>query len=305
MKTKLLIVLRAGAGSLHRAWTRVCAGQADVAISLYDDLPVEEADFVVTHRCAGGKYRGLEAFFRDNAWVLDAYTHFWLFEDDLYLPLESLLTVQEILERYQFVLCSPSLAPESFMAWPITVQNSAFTLRATDFVEIMAPIMSAGFLQRVLPQFGENHSGWGYEWLWRRALSDMGTFAAILDAAPVVHTRPSGSGTLYKTADGQRIRPLREAGALFEKYGIVHNAWPFRNYCGLRRDDRRLVCGAEFLALAMEGYAALLRYRPDDHQRCRDFLTGAPPALTSAEDILAFKGGVALFSAARPSQPDA
>jgi hypothetical protein len=39
---------------------------------------------------------------------------------------------------------------------------------------------------------------WGYEWLWRKLLNDGRAFAAILDAAPIVHARPMGQGSLYK-----------------------------------------------------------------------------------------------------------
>jgi hypothetical protein len=292
MTTKILIVLRAGSASLHRAWTRVCAGAVHVAISLYDDAAVEDAEFVVVHRCRGGKFTGLQAFFADHPAMIDAYTHFWLLDDDLYVPFDSLVQVQDLVARWQFALCAPSLAPESFMSWAITVQNSAFHLRATDFVEIMAPIMSRGFLRRALPLFAENHSGWGYEWLWRTILQDMGTFAAILDAAPIVHARPLGTGTLY--AGG--VNGADEARALFAKYAIDPDAAPFRNLFGLARSDRRPVFGADFLARALEGYESLRRHDPAGHARCLEFLESAPPALESAAALRGFPGAGALVS---------
>jgi hypothetical protein len=299
MDTKLLIVLRAGRDSLHRSWTTVCAKLADVAISLYDDAPIAESDFVLVHRAPGGKYTGVKALFADHPWIMDAYTHFWLFEDDLYLPFESLLAVRDCIENFRFVLCGPSLAPESFAAWPIMIQNQAFHLRATNFVEIMAPIMSRDFLKRTLPMFGENRTGWGYEWLWQTMLAEMNRFAAILDCAPIVHTRPIGSGRLYDDPTGKQPTAFEEMMALVAKYGIDHERIAPASYFGLARTDRRLVYGAEFLDLAVEGYPLLLRQNRTDHERCRLSVVIAPPPLKSVEDILAFNGAAALLAATK------
>jgi hypothetical protein len=296
--TKLLIVLRAGSKSLHPAWSRVCAKAVDVAISIYDDLQVPAADFRIVHRCPGSKFSGLAAFFAECAWVLDEYTHFCLFEDDLYLPYASLRAIQHAIERYGFDLCAPSLAQESFISWPITVQNDAFELRATDFVEIMAPVMSRRFLARVLPGFTQNHSGWGYEWLWRLTLRELGTCAAVLDSAPIVHTRPMGDGSLYISTAANPIRPWEEATALFARHGIDKDAEPFRNFFGLARGSNRLVLGEAFTSRALAGYRLLARDNPDGFARCRDFLRTAPPPLESAEAIASFAAAPALLSAA-------
>jgi hypothetical protein len=299
--TKILLVLRAGAGSLHRSWTHICAGRIDVAMSMYDDSRIEDGAFAVVHRHAGPKFRGLAAFFAANDWVIDAYTHFWLFDDDIFLPFESLLMIQDIVERYQFALCAPSLTPESFMAWPITVQNSAFYLRVCDFVEGMAPIMSRAFLQRALPRFNENHSGWGHEWLWRRDLKAMGALAANLDAAPIVHTRPQGTGTLYFTAGGERIDPFAEWDSLLAKHGIEKDAEPFQNFFGLGRADRRPVYGADFQAKALAGYESLRVHNPAYHQKCMEFLRNAPKPLATLDAIRTMPGGAALMAATAPT----
>jgi len=296
MRTRILIVLRAGADSLHRSWTHLCAGRVDVAISVYDDAPIDAAAFVATNRSPGGKFRGLAAFFDENAWVLNAYSHFWIFEDDLFLPFDSLLTMQTMIERFDFTLCAPSLTTESFMSWPITVQNSSFALRATDFVEVMAPVMSRAFLQRALPHFADNHTGWGYEWLWRKLLDEMNTFAAILDAAPIVHTRPIGKGQLYGEATDNVTVGMAEADELFRKHGIDNERAPFRNHFGLSRGDLRPVYGSDFLIAALRGYPSLQRNDIAKHERCLRFLMDSPRPLPSVEAILALRGAAALLS---------
>jgi hypothetical protein len=90
--------------------------------------------------------------------------------------------------------------------------------RGTDFVEIMAPIMSRDFLRLALPHFDENFSSWGYEWLWRKLLNDRRAFAAILDAAPIVHTRPIGQGSLYK--NHSREAANKDLTDLIDKFGL-------------------------------------------------------------------------------------
>jgi len=281
-------VLRAGAGSLHRSWKRVCAREVDVAISLYDDSAVDAAEFVAVHRCPGSKFGGLAAFFAENPAIIDDYTHFWLFEDDLYLPFDSVPAMRAVLDRDGFPLCGPSLAPESFATWPITIRNRAFQWRATNFVEIMAPVMSRAFLRRALPLFGANYSGWGYEWVWQAMLGEMGACSAIVDSAPVVHTRPVGSGNLY-TAAGS-ISPHAEMDALLAKHGIDRHAVPFRNLFGMARAERRLVLGAEFSAVALEGCASLREHHPETYETCRAFLAEAPPALDSAAEAARLMG---------------
>jgi hypothetical protein len=278
VRARLLIVLRAGRGSIHESWRPVCAGRVDVAISLYDDTPVDPAAFVAVHRAPGGKYRGLAAFFVEHANLVASYTHVWLFEDDLYLPLDSLLVTQETIARHRLVLAAPALAPESFASWPITVRNESFALRFTVFVEIMAPIMSRDFLARALPHFIEGHTGWGFEWLWRTFLDEMGAHAAILDDAPVVHTRPVGGGALYQGEDHIQ-RGVRDAAALFDKFGIDHKARPFRNLYGLARGNEVPLFGADFTEAALRGYDSLARLNPELHRRCLDFLRGSPSPL--------------------------
>jgi hypothetical protein len=295
MDVKLLIVVRVGAASLHRIWTAVCANAVDVAVSVFDDSAIDTSGFVAVHRAKGSKFGGLQAFFAENPGIIDAYTHFWLFDDDLYLPIESVLTIKDVLARYDFPLCSPSLAPESFVSWPIMVRNEAFHLRATNWVEVMAPIMSRAFLRRALPLFGETHGGWGYEWLWQNFLYEMRACAAIVDSAPVVHTRPVGGGSLYRAAGGAVVDPAAEMNALFDKYGIGGESSLVRNYFALDRTDHRPLVGAAFLTRALEGYPLLRRRHPPLYDACMAFLRGGPPALATIDALLQFAGAAAFL----------
>jgi hypothetical protein len=122
----------------------------------------------LVHRCklstprAGGKFSDIKKFFEEYPNLIEICDYVWTFEDDVLLPYSSLVKARSLLEKYRFKLAAPSLSFESFFGWPIAVQNERMLFRGTDFVEIMAPIMSRDFLRLALPHFDENFSSWGY-----------------------------------------------------------------------------------------------------------------------------------------------
>jgi hypothetical protein len=77
----------------------------------------------------------------------------------------------------------------------------------------MAPCFSSRFLQTVLPTFTENTSGWGLEWLWQLQL-DRPFRSYIVDATPIRHTRPVGSGN---RGLGEAINPGAELNGMLKK----------------------------------------------------------------------------------------
>ena len=199
---RILIIIRAGRNSIHRCWTWTVNGFADVALSVYDDTDFSSDGARFVHKTPGGKFPGIAAFLEAFPNVISEYDYFWLFEDDLVLPLETLRQVSNLLGRFQFELSSPAITYYSFFTWPIMVRNDRFIFRGTNFVEVMAPIMSRKFLLLVAHAFNDNYSGWGHEWLWHKHLGDLGSFAAIFDCAPITHSRPFGSGSLIKNRAG-------------------------------------------------------------------------------------------------------
>ncbi len=268
---RILIVVRAGRNSLHRSWSYLCHPIADVAVSTYDDTDWSGPDVNYLHHAPGGKFRGIRLFFADNPVLLEAYDYVWAFEDDLLLPYPSLERIRSLLAQFRFPLAAPALSYESFFSWPMAVQNERLLFRGTDFVEIMAPLMSRDFLRVALPHFDENHSGWGYEWLWRKILNDQKSFAAILDAAPIIHTRPIGKGSLYKNVPAGTPSAKEERDALFEKFDLGRGE-PFRTLFGVTIEDSRLLLGDQLLCEMLGGYPRLLERNFGNFTRCIDAL---------------------------------
>ena len=280
-RPQMLIIVRAGHRSIHRSWTWLTAGLADVAISAYDDSDFSADDAHYLHRFTGGKFPGIADFLRANPDVIERYDYFMLFEDDLVLPFASLRRISSLLARFPFDLAAPGLAGESFFTWPLAIANSRFLLRGTDFVEVMMPIMSRAFLRAALPAFDENSSAWGQEWLWRKLLQERGTLAAILDCAPVTHTRPFGSGTLLRNRPPGSPDPKDELEAMLAKYNLDQTV-PFRNYFGITRDTPpRLLAHDAMLQEALSGYRDLQALPNDSFMRCVDTLiNGSRPIAT-------------------------
>ena len=267
---KILIVVRAGRNSLHRSWSHLCHKLADVAVSTYDDTDWSGPDVNYLHHAPGGKFSGIKKFFEQYPNLTDTYDYIWAFEDDLLLPYSSLATTRDLLARFRFQLAAPSLSYESFFSWPITVQNENMLFRGTDFVEIMAPIMSRDFLQLALPHFDENFTSWGYEWLWRKLLNDRRSFAAILDAAPITHTRPLGQGSLYK--DRSRTTATKEMADVIDKF-VLDRGEHFRSLFGVTNDETpHLLLGDKLLNEMLGGYRRLLDYNFNGFSRCIDAL---------------------------------
>ena len=130
-------------------------------------------------------------------------------------------------EYFDLSLSQPSLSHDSYVSHADTVHHPGFVLRRTNFVELMAPLVTRGLLTRLLPTLCENESGWGLDYLWSqfvdRPREDMG----VVDAVQIRHTRPVG-GPNYTKLREQGLSPHQELAELRRKYGlhdIAHLCW--------------------------------------------------------------------------------
>jgi hypothetical protein len=245
-------------------------GFADVAVSVYDDADFSADGARYTHRFTGGKFPGVMAFLEAHPNVIDDYDYFWLFEDDLVLPFDSLRVISNTLGRIPFALSAPGLSRDSYFTWPMSIANDRFEFRCTDFVEVMAPIMSRDFLRAAMPAFNDNFSAWGHEWLWRKLLSEQRTAAAIFDSAPITHARPFGRGPLLKSRPAGSLDPAQDLEIMLAKYGLDRSV-PFRTVFGVTREDPpRLLAGEALRTEALLGYEDMRDLPNENHQRCID-----------------------------------
>ena len=93
-----------------------------------------------------------------------------------------------------------------------TLEEAESYVRATNFVEIMAPFLSHAALQTCAPTFTLSELGWGLEYLWNDRLRSKGM--AIVDCLPVTHIRAVQSNrwknTRGETAEQECARMLAE-----------------------------------------------------------------------------------------------
>jgi hypothetical protein len=242
-----LALFRAGPNSLHpHAVAGLAEQNFDYALSWYGDKPPAElgmaqgAAFV--HLQHGAKWPGLEQTLLAHWDQIQKYRYIWLPDDDLLCVPEQVSRMFSICEDLALDLAQPALTTDSYFSHVTTLRHSAFQLRFTNFVEIMAPVLSMDMLSRVFHTLRGQISGFGLDALWPR-YSRLGK-VAIIDETPVRHTRPVG-GPVYKFSQEAGLMPVHEdwlvsAGSFIETPADFHV-----NFAGLLQNGDPICIGAE------------------------------------------------------------
>jgi len=225
---KFLVVVRAGAGSLHPSWLKGSAQRSwDLLVhSFAPECPWTNEEGVEIVRSEGlegaaPKFQAIHLLYQKRKSQFHAYDYIFLADDDLAADVETVNKIFLLCEHYRLELAQPALTADSYASnWPITMENNSFLLRYTNFAEIMAPVFSRPFFERCAPTFCENVSGYGIELIWSSWVSSHKKLA-ILDACPVRHARPNRSGELYHLLDKKGIKPLQEMRDLIKKWQLV------------------------------------------------------------------------------------
>ncbi len=224
-----LALFRSGDSSLHPyAVARLAEQNFDYALSWFgDDHPADRgvadgAAFV--HMQKGAKWPGLEQTLIAHWDTVQQYRYIWLPDDDLLAAPETVSRMFTICDELQLELAQPALTRDSHFTHLLTMQHSEFQLRFTNFVEIMAPVLSTDMLARVFHTLKGQISGYGLDALWPR-LSRLGK-VAVIDDTPVKHTRPIG-GPNYAFSDAAGLAPAHEdwlvsAGGFIETPADFH-----------------------------------------------------------------------------------
>src|SRR6516165_8089900 len=183
MSSKILCILRAGEGGIQKSWIPKVSQYADVAVSTFGTYQGDDLNVLARHHFNGSRMGGVHDFLLRNPGLIDAYTHFWLVEDDLYIPETAVLLIKNFAAVQEFELFAPAVSGDSYSSHAISVANRSFVFRLVNFVEQMSPVFSRRLLLKCLPHFNENYSGWGFEWLWDKYVRELGSFTAALDCA--------------------------------------------------------------------------------------------------------------------------
>jgi hypothetical protein len=237
-----LALFRAGPSSLHpHCVERLAQQNFDYALSWFGDEPPRVAGgaaFVHMHK--GAKWPGLEATIAHHWDLISQYRYVWLPDDDLLAVPEQVSRMFTICDELQLELAQPALTPDSYFTHVVTLQHREFQLRFTNFVEIMAPILSVDMLARVHPTLAGQISGYGLDPLWAR-YSHLGK-VAIIDDTPVKHTRPVG-GPNYAFSTKAGIAPAHEDWLVSARHFVETPADFQVNFAGLLQSGDPICIG--------------------------------------------------------------
>lgn len=188
-----LVVVRCGDESKHQDWLEPARSNRlwDLGISYYGDQQgrfADDADYYTYFK--GGKWDGIFDFFSKFSDQLPAYDFIWLPDDDIETDAGSIENLFALANQYGLQLCQPALTRDSIYSYSITREVPGLTLRHTNFVELMAPLMSASFFEGALPMFEGRPTGRTLDWVWPNMVQDRSLHVAVVDAVPVGHHRP-------------------------------------------------------------------------------------------------------------------
>ena len=273
-RRKYLIVVRAGDASLHPTWLEGSTPRNwDLLVHSYgSECPWSNQGGVEIIRAVGSdiqgpKMRAIHSLYTQKRDLFLSYDYICLADDDLAASLETLNRMFLLCEHYGLELAQPALTHDSHMGnWGITMENTSFLLRYTNFVEVMCPVFSRAFLDLCAPTFNNNLSGYGLDLLWSSWVSSPWKIA-ILDACPVKHTRASFSGHLYKMLAELGVNPDQELIDFIKRWHLVREEDQIpgqvvvptsANLGGILRDQTRLTVhdgqGVELMRALLSGF---------------------------------------------------
>ena len=196
---KNLIIARVGDNSLHPEWIKDKNKDFDLFLSYFGNSPqkyIEDADYY--EQVKGGKWPELSRIISENEDIIFHYDAIWMPDDDILMNTDSINRMFALFKGFDLELAQPALSLDSYYSHPnlLTVEHSI--IRYCNFVEVMAPIFSKKCLKKISHTLSESPSGWGLDLLWPSLIKEESNRnIGIIDAAPMIHTRPIG-GELYK-----------------------------------------------------------------------------------------------------------
>jgi hypothetical protein len=264
-RRRFLVIVRAGDGSLHPQWTSSPETRTwDLVVSYYGSDPDLYRDSSARRiDDKGQKWEGLhrlltrESFWRD-------YDFVWLPDDDIASTQEDIGRLFELMAELDLDIAQPTLDWHSHFSHAMTLRWPSFSVRFTNFVEIMAPCFKRSFLETCVPTFGGLRYGWGLDFVWPAMLGGGLRRSAMLDSVSVTHTRPVG-GPTYDRLRAAEPTPLEEGREILRRHAIP--AGTRQMVTGAIDRDGRFLHGADpaavpaLTAMAQRDWAAIGAYR--------------------------------------------
>ncbi|MBB5374049.1 hypothetical protein [Acidocella aromatica] len=285
-----LVIVRAGDNSLHPEWLKGAPSRTwDLVVNYYGDKPdIYRVPGIERIDSKGPKWPALHDLVSANPRFLEDYDYVWLPDDDLRTDAAQINLLFKIMEQQQLQVAQPALTWNSYFGHLTTIANKKFFLRYTNYVEVMAPCLSAQLLCRALPLFNFNLSGWGLDFVWTKFVAKPEIEIAIIDVVNVEHTRPVG-GPNYKVLRERGISPWDELRAFCKSNGIEEEPIIF-THRAIYRDGTVIDARAKprrFILSAIAGYLPALRHSPEAKRMARRMAGMIWKALNNMPDRIA------------------
>ncbi|MES2372528.1 MAG: DUF707 domain-containing protein [Bacteroidota bacterium] len=216
---KNLIIAAVGDDSRHTEWL---TGEVnfDICLIYYGgDIKKitayqQQAAYFLSAK--GQKYHLIKKFAEANPDVLAQYEYVWMPDDDVSIDAKGINRLFQIAKEKQLWLCQPAM---------IGYHSHAFTrprlfsfLRFTNFVEVLAPLMSIDTLLFLKDTFALNESAWGLEFLWNHKLNTPKNRIAIIDKIKMRHTKPVG-----REYSRFSMHPIEELKIINDRFNLQLN----------------------------------------------------------------------------------
>jgi hypothetical protein len=139
--------------------------------------------------------------------VVEQYRYLFFWDDDIDIGTFDCKNFLDIFERNNLQLAQPSLTPESYFTFQLTLKDPNQRVgRYTDFVEVMVPVMPSDYWKRYWEMIEENYNHWGmgYDSYVRSVckLKNMG----IIDQESVTHVKPVVGETPERRGGYERLK---------------------------------------------------------------------------------------------------
>lgn len=185
----------------------------DLYLCPFQDMPPQtEVDCTVGDVIPGPKWTGLRTLLNEwDGWR--EYNHIWLPDDDILVSQDGISAMFQAAAALELKLFTPALHESSHFGHYIIMRNRNFFARRVGFVEILVPGFSRPALEQLLDTLDLSTTGWGWglDPLWAKRLDYEGL--GILDAVPVLHTRPVGAmrdADLHRSCSEENDRILAD-----------------------------------------------------------------------------------------------
>lgn len=204
-RNRYLLVSRVGRNGRFQSWLKGNEPPIfDLFLSFYNPSFVPSVTIGNFMECRPGfKVEGYGGFLLDNANLVDEYDYVAFFDEDLEASADAINGAFRLCSKYNLKIAQPALTKNSYFTFAALLQQRAFDLRFTNFIEMMCPIFRRDILKKIEPLYRSGYES-GIDLIWCNLVAEGPRDFAVLDAFPVYHTEPVGGAKEANGFTGKR-----------------------------------------------------------------------------------------------------